>query len=82
MDRIVFLGYVVSAKGIEIIVMKPNPKIDPVKRPGPGFYGSTHTNTEYLIIYEPSLQIKQNSTPAHVMSLPLLLSMLSFTCKL
>jgi hypothetical protein len=32
-------------------------------------------------IYEQTLQIKQNITPAHVIHLSLLLSMLSFTCN-
>jgi hypothetical protein len=27
-----------------IIVVKPGPGVDPAKRPGPGFYGSTRKN--------------------------------------
>jgi hypothetical protein len=31
---------------IVIIVIKPGPGIDPVKGPGPGFYGSTRVNPD------------------------------------
>jgi hypothetical protein len=31
-------------KDVFSIVLKTNPEVDPVKRPGPGFYGSTRVN--------------------------------------
>jgi hypothetical protein len=55
------------------IVLKTNPEVDPVKRPGPGFYGSTRVNPHLCKdMYVRSLQIKQNITPADVIPLPLL----------
>jgi hypothetical protein len=40
-----FLDFRVTAPqhcAVSFIVIKPGPEIDPVKGPGPGFYGSTH----------------------------------------
>ena len=55
------------------IVLKTNPEVDPVKRPGPGFYGSTRVNPHLCKdMYVRSLQIKQNITLANVIPLPLL----------
>jgi hypothetical protein len=31
---------------IRTIVIKPGPRVDPTKGPGPGFYGSTRVNPE------------------------------------
>jgi hypothetical protein len=31
---------------IRTIIIKPGPRVDPTKGPGPGFYGSTRVNPE------------------------------------